>query len=335
MCGQTVVGQWSRSNLVDQYRNSVLACATRWSCLLTIKLLIHRSACIYTDHNKHEDALVLAATAGKTDIVGYLLEKGARVNKPDQHGNYVLAAAASLRIPELVRLVLEHGAEVNRVGSDKETALGRATRRYAPKDGGNKVLCMLLNAGADPDILSPCGQRPFLSAFDHFDYFPMRHALTSQERKNYTVSRRKRVEEMVKGYPTLMETFKLFVEKGADLNQQNKDGDTILMLSVRAHQHDMVEFLVTKQANISLQNNKGRTALMIACAHGLHDIASLLLERSVEFFKHYSDMPQTIIGANDEDIEAILRGNRKGERKRGREEGMKPVGWGYHKKPMP
>lgn len=63
-----------------------------------------------------------------------------------------------------------------------------------------------------------------------------------------------------------LDMIKVLVEKGkADINSQNADGNTELMLAARRGQTRMVKLLVeTMGANVHLRNKEGLTALMVA-----------------------------------------------------------------------
>ena len=49
-----------------------------------------------------------------------------------------------------------------------------------------------------------------------------------------------------------------------DLNNQDKDGNTILMLAVQAGEFTLVKFLLGKMINLDIKNNRGLTALNLA-----------------------------------------------------------------------
>ena len=294
MYGQTVVGQWSRSNLVDQYRNSVLACATRWSCLLTIKLLIHRSACIYTDHNKHEDALVSAATAGNTDIVEYLLERGAKVNKPNRHGDIALVRTACCGSPETVKLLLKAGANVNQCNRHGSTALHVTRIGWGMLPCHNEIIQALLDAGADPSIQDNSGETFLFRAFPHVAH-SARDDLPADHPQADIGSRGESSEMTVTDSFCSTKTLKKLIHNCQNVNVQDRHGCTILMMAVRCRRHNVVEFLLTKGTNIFLKNQDNETALTIAYELGLEIIIFMLLEAHAEYFKHYSNVPQAIV----------------------------------------
>lgn len=54
-------------------------------------------------------------------------------------------------------------------------------------------------------------------------------------------------------------------------------GQTALMLGVSHERDDMVRALLSCQADVNLQDEEGTTALMVACRQGNADIVKLLL----------------------------------------------------------
>lgn len=68
---------------------------------------------------------------------------------------------------------------------------------------------------------------------------------------------------------------KLLIDKGANLDLQEDEGFTALMLG----DMDLVKLLEDKGANLDLQNNEGNTALMLASYRGDKDIVKLLEDK--------------------------------------------------------
>ncbi|EQC33891.1 hypothetical protein SDRG_08572 [Saprolegnia diclina VS20] len=69
-----------------------------------------------------------------------------------------------------------------------------------------------------------------------------------------------------------------------DLDKQDEDGETALMVAASLGRNDYVKFLVSKSVNVDLQNKEGKTALMLA-AKGCHmKVVGLLLEASAEVY---------------------------------------------------
>ena len=104
------------------------------------------------DPNGH--GFVLAASLGHLEVVRLLLEAGADKHAVDTEGDTALSAAAQEGHLEVVRMLLEAGA-------DKEAALtdGATALHFAAQDGHFEVVRLLLEAGADKDAATFHGSR--------------------------------------------------------------------------------------------------------------------------------------------------------------------------------
>lgn len=92
--------------------------------------------------------LMLAATHGSAEAVGYLLGAAADVEAVTRNGETALMFAAESRHPHVVRALLQHGAEVNRTDSLGLTALHHALEGIANSRCLGETVEILLNAGA-------------------------------------------------------------------------------------------------------------------------------------------------------------------------------------------
>ena len=98
-------------------------------------------------------ALMVAADVANREIVGILLQKGARVNDANSEGKTALMFASAgrgtsgedkeKRCLETVKLLMEHGAHVNASGRRSQTALA-----FAAGAGHNQVKQLLIEHGA-------------------------------------------------------------------------------------------------------------------------------------------------------------------------------------------
>ena len=66
---------------------------------------------------------MVASLQGHEEVVKLLIEKGAEVNRTDKAGVTALMAASEQGHGEIVKLLIEKGAEVNRTDEAGETAL--------------------------------------------------------------------------------------------------------------------------------------------------------------------------------------------------------------------
>jgi ankyrin repeat protein len=102
----------------------------------------HWFPCGYSD----ERPLHIAAQKGHADIIRLLVEKGAKVDMPDEQGHTPLFHAADKGMVEAVATLLDLGADIHHISHTSRTALfGAAMRNHT------EVIELLLDRGADPN----------------------------------------------------------------------------------------------------------------------------------------------------------------------------------------
>jgi len=74
----------------------------------------------------------------------------------------------------------------------------------------------------------------------------------------------------------------ILVEKGVDVNAQDNDGDTALMIAVREGHTEVVKLLIEVGADVNAQDSDGDTALMTASRGGYLDVVQLLIDAGVD-----------------------------------------------------
>lgn len=100
------------------------------------------------------------ARSGDVARMTELLTKGVPSNLTNDRGDTLLILAAYNRQDDMVRLLLEHDADVERHNDNGQTALGAAVFRQAPG-----IVALLLEAGAHPDT-GPKSAREVAAFFD-------------------------------------------------------------------------------------------------------------------------------------------------------------------------
>lgn len=114
-----------------------------------VRRLVSEGANVDSVDAEKRTALMFAAFNGHTQVVEYLLQIGAKLEHKDSTGRTALLYASSGPYPETVELLLKKKAKVNIQG----TLEGFTALMTAAAEGQIEVVRLLLEYGADPDIV--------------------------------------------------------------------------------------------------------------------------------------------------------------------------------------
>ena len=108
-----------------------------------------------------------------------------------------------------------------------------------------------------------------------------------------------------------IESVKLSLERGADINLQDRDGCTALLMAARINNIEMVELLLERGADINLQDKYGDTAFFEALLNKNIEMVELLLKRDADInFKNNYGVTALLVAArinkNIEMVELLL-----------------------------
>ena len=137
------------ANTSDQEGNTLLILAVREGSEKAAKRLVAARARVNARNSLGESALMLAALRGQLEIVRELVDNGADVNSP---GWTALMYAAVNGHVDVSRLLISKGAQVNAVADNGFTALMMAVR-----EGHAALVSLLLANGADPELKTASG----------------------------------------------------------------------------------------------------------------------------------------------------------------------------------
>ncbi|KAK4444137.1 ankyrin repeat-containing domain protein [Podospora aff. communis PSN243] len=189
----------------------------------------------------------LAAMRGDYDSIKLLLRYGADINIHSTHtGTTALHQACSQSRPAVARLLISAGADVN--GRDylgQTPLLSTAIHVHSPGPA-YEIASLLIAAGADPEVppsTSSCGGTPviFAAAFGSSG------------------------------------CVRALVERGANLDFRDLDGDNALFGAVYHRNHDSAEILLKGGISLGNVNRQGRTIM--------HALARCADERMLEVFE--------------------------------------------------
>ncbi len=206
-----------------------------------------RSGDVFILRDDSKEALLRKAAAeGDKASAEKLLREGTSVNAKLRFRNSPLMIACRMGHVDLVKLLLERGADVN----TRDVVSGRTPLMVAVKEGKEKLVALLLAKGANPDTTNP--------------------------RTGSTAL----IEAVVKENAAIAKTL---LAKGADVNGKAKvTGATALMHAVLKSNFDIAKMLLERGADINAKNKWGQTALSIARRKKTPGIEKLLLKHGAK-----------------------------------------------------
>lgn len=257
--------------------------AINWPDASLVKLLLDKGANVNEADELGYTALIDASREGGpeyTTIVKQLIERGADVHASNDAAIFGAVKGAE---PEVVELLFSKGAPVNarNLKEDGDTVLITAA-----SGGSVETLEMVLAAGADIKATNDKGQTALMKAvtLDH----------------RYTPAQR-------------LPMIELLLQKGANINDRDKNGFTPLLHSVVQFMSEaggvishpeVVKLLLDRGADVHTKNNDGNTALLLTAGvwHGPIEIPRLLLEKGVD-----------LNGQNMKGVSALMIAAQKGK----------------------
>ncbi len=203
-------------------------------------------ALVETDHGLLEaktgagkTPLHFAAEGGRTEVVLYLLDKGAEINARNAESETPLHYAAGYGHMDVINLLLERGADVNARSSQGDTPL-----HYVRFNGFIPVAQALLDHGADAGARNGQGDTLLVAAFS-------------------------------RGRRDLID---LLLSRGAVVDARGGESLKLLALAVERGQKDLVEMLLSKGVEVKAEGESGNRLLHAAAAMRNREITALLLD---------------------------------------------------------
>ncbi|XP_041467272.1 putative ankyrin repeat protein RF_0381 [Lytechinus variegatus] len=227
-------------------------------------------------------ALHRAAKNGHTDVIEYLICKGAEVNKEDNYGFTALHRAANNGHIDVIKYLISEGAEFNKVDNDGLTAL-----HHAANNGHIDVIKYLISGGAevnkvDNDGLTALHRAVWNGHIDVIKYLFSEGAEVNKEDNDGLTALHHAANI---GH---IDVIYLISEK-ADINKVDNDGQTALHHAANNGHIDISKYLINGGAEVNKEDNNGETALHIAAKNGRIDFIKYLISEGGEVNKEDND----------------------------------------------
>jgi ankyrin repeat protein len=228
-----------------------------------------------------EPALYWASENGHEDVVQTLILAGADVNEEGKMGT-ALHAAAHCHYPggKVVELLIDAGADVNKLAGYYGTALQAAVAEGTDETPALEAVQILIRAGADVNLVGG----KYGTALQAAAY---------------------------KNWPQIVEEL---IDAGADVNLVGGEYGTALRAAVLSPSYwdpepriDTIQMLIRAGADVNLKGGKVTTPLEAALAHGRTEIIQILLDAGAKPPK------RPLLSPTDSESDA---GKREGKRPR-------------------
>ena len=224
-------------------QNAFGSTALVWSAtdLAKIRFLIEHGANVNaTTKTGRTAAFVAAMSTPSSEIVRYLVSRGADLKARDAFGNTMLTAAAVGDDVETVRMALDAGVDPNVVGATRITPLV-----YASYNGNAAVTSLLLAKGANPNAAAD---------------IPLMFPGESPKSGPIALSA---ITPLLAGTASgSSAVVKALLDAGANVNARDGRNMTALMIAVSTnHQNPaLIRLLLERGADPAVQSNVGETA---------------------------------------------------------------------------
>ena len=291
----------------------------------------------YADSGKGVTPLIIAAGGGHLSVVTFLINEGADVSLPDYYGRTALhfAVGSSDNSCEILRCLIENGADINKGRNDKQTPLMVAAENgqvsvatfliehgadveLQDEDGNTalhhalfdpdvscEILSCLIGSGADVNGVNKLKHTPLMIAANGGNINALNllikhgaHDVDLQDNYDWTA-----LHHAVYGSNFSCEILSCLIGRGADVNARTNNRDTPLMKAAAKGDINAVSSLVKCGANVDLQGKTGQTALhyaVLGSQASICEILSCLIKNGADVNAHTFRNETPLMFASDD-----------------------------------
>lgn len=265
----------------DEFGNTPLHYAADNGLTEQARTLLRYGAAVDPENVHGNTPLFLAcATAGDLEIVHMLVEKGANVNKKGSQNYTPLHMAADKNNIKIAKYLIEHGAKVN-----SKDEMGHIPLHTAVFQGHKEMTYLLLKAGSKKKTKNKMGWNAMKIAKRKGD----KEIVNILNGKKILIDIDEEKEEFEDSFGLLCKAIKrtdidkmqiILSSDDVDINQLNSDGNAPLHIATRKGNSRMVEMLLDAGADVNIIDIKGNTCLHITCQVAYDELTNLLLTRN-------------------------------------------------------
>lgn len=284
-CMKRLLQKGANVNTKDSYDYTPIMYAAKGTAskaLEAVKYLVNKGAQLNAKNYYTTNPLHHAVLANNGEIVKYLIEKGAEGELSEL---LMLAVRYGKELTKSVKVLVNKGANVNKVSGPYEYPYVNDTVLIiAAQNNYMEIVKILLENGANFEV--KCHSRSWCLGKNTLIYAA-------------TIGN--------------LDIVQVLVTKGADINVQDKTGNSALMMAARNGHETVTQFLLDNGANVNLINDDGYSALIYATEKGQEQIAQQLRAKGAYMIDSYvfsfADLFPSFISDRVQKLRRIHRDN--------------------------
>lgn len=192
-----------------------------------------------------------------------LLQHKALISQKDMYGDTVLHVATMANAPvNVLQLLVNSGASVNERNKQGVTPIEIAIEQHH-----SEQVAFFAQKGADIYAEDMDGNSPLSKALDLPEPDMLKMLVGSENIQSKDSSGNTSLHIAIKKDAPL-EYVKYLIDSGADVNARNKNGDSVLFITVQKNRKDVGDLLLEKNADIFATNVQNNSPLRIALTKG-------------------------------------------------------------------
>ena len=239
----------------------------------------------YWKRNMDDVDVLLNANKPHIPVWGRLIhrmkKKSARVNpnKVDVDGNTCLHdAVVGNCSKEVLQVIIDQGVDVNETNMENVTAL-----MIACENNDLYAIHVLLNAGADPNIIDSMGDTCLHAAVHAGCQKEVVPAIIDHGADLNITDQHKQTALVLACCLGNLDILNIILHYKADPNIADIDGDTLLHIAVQKNiNKEILQLIIDYGADVNAVNNDSETALLLACSAKQRESVSMLLKAGAD-----------------------------------------------------
>lgn len=256
-----------KSEILNSDSPNLMTAAVLSQNIEIVKFLIKNGLKSMNQLDKSGDSpLITAIRKGDDSLAEVLIAGGADVNIMESSQSTPLSIAVALNNLKLIKILIDKGANVNAPDSDGQTPL-----MIAASQGCVDIVLLLLEKGAFIPLEDLSGKTAFQLAVDKGHH---------------------KIAKLLSGYSLIndaqhgmIEKVKSWLGDGVNINFQNHNGQSALMLAIFRKQTEIVNYLIENKADVNMTDRNGNFPAIWAAGTGQWAVVEKLVANGADINK--------------------------------------------------